>query len=130
MDPTTQPDERTSLLRDEAEFQRQLEEDAFEIITSTGIQRTHNVFRTKPPRIVALDVFRGFMMLLQSVEHARIFLTNRESQAQIEIWYSQPSYTKAFNTLIRMVTHLAPLGFAFVMGIGIVLFSQSRIIIG
>ncbi|CAG8526812.1 19265_t:CDS:2 [Dentiscutata erythropus] len=69
MIPPTQPDERTRLLRNEAEAEarRQLLEDAFDI-SPDGIPRAHNVYRTKPPRIVALDVFRGFMMLLQSVE--------------------------------------------------------------
>ncbi|CAG8808264.1 19526_t:CDS:2, partial [Racocetra persica] len=116
-DSLTLPNERTSLLRNEAETQRQIEEDAFDIsyISSVGTLRTRNVFGTKPPRIVALDVFRGLMMLFQSIEHARIFLTNNESQARMEIWYSQTAYTKAFNTLISIPTHLAPLGFAFVM---------------
>lgn len=85
MDSSTQLDERTGLLRNEAEARRQLLEDAFDI-SSVGILRARNVYRTKPPRIVALDVFRGFMMLLQSVEHARIFLTKSKSQAQMEIW--------------------------------------------
>ncbi|KAF0478023.1 succinyl-coa synthetase-like protein [Gigaspora margarita] len=129
MDSSTQLDERTGLLRNEAEARRQLLEDAFDI-SSVGILRARNVYRTKPPRIVALDVFRGFMMLLQSVEHARIFLTKSKSQAQMEIWYSQPAYKNSFDTLIRIASHLAPLGFAFVMGIGIVLFSQSRIMMG
>ncbi|CAG8526833.1 19266_t:CDS:2 [Dentiscutata erythropus] len=39
----------------------------------------------------------------------------------MEIWYSQPSYTKPFYTLMKMASHLAPLGFAFVMGIVLVL---------
>ncbi|CAG8664001.1 14836_t:CDS:1, partial [Racocetra fulgida] len=50
-----------------AETQRQIEEDAFDI-SSVGTLRTRNVFGTKPPRIVALDVFRGLMMLFQSIE--------------------------------------------------------------
>ncbi|PKK63544.1 hypothetical protein RhiirC2_788754 [Rhizophagus irregularis] len=82
---------------------------------------------TKPRRVVVLDVFRGLLMVLQSLDHARSFLT---ALTEHETWYSQPVYKDLVPSISRLVTHLAAPGFAFMMGFGIILFSESRLRIG
>ncbi|RGB38031.1 hypothetical protein C1646_740831 [Rhizophagus diaphanus] len=47
-----------------------------------------------------------------------------------ETWYSQPVYKDFIPSISRLVTHLAAPGFAFMMGFGIILFSESRLRIG
>ncbi|RIA84410.1 hypothetical protein C1645_742347 [Glomus cerebriforme] len=112
-------DERISLIRDELR----------ENTIPYGAVLNHNN-NTKSRRVVALDVFRGFLMVLQSLDHARIFLANDKSQAEHETWYFQPVYRDLIPSLARLATHLAAPGFAFMMGFGIILFSKSRLRIG
>ncbi|GBC04621.1 hypothetical protein RclHR1_05790002 [Rhizophagus clarus] len=101
---------------------RMVQSNDFKINTNSHVE-----VNTKPLRVVALDDFRGLLMVLQSLDHARRFLTNNGSQVEHETWYSQPVYEDLVPSISRLVTHLAAPGFAFMMGFGIILFSESRL---
>ncbi|CAG8544068.1 17497_t:CDS:2 [Funneliformis caledonium] len=84
----------------------------------------------RPHRVVALDIFRGLLMVLQSLDHARGILVNIKGQQAHETWYQQPVFEELVPSITRLVTHLAAPGFTFLMGFGIILFSKSRIRVG
>ncbi len=80
----------------------------------------------KSKRLLQLDALRGFVMVIMALDHTRSFLC--ESNGGFEIWMGQfPQYagdTLAFFT--RFITHLAPPGFFFLMGAGMIYFVSSR----
>jgi uncharacterized membrane protein len=75
-------------------------------------------------RFVGLDAHRGFMMVLMAIDHASYFIARVHSQ---EFWGTAlPVYSNAFWFWTRWITHLCAPGFFFLMGIGIVLFTDAR----
>ncbi|RUS13170.1 hypothetical protein BC937DRAFT_86223 [Endogone sp. FLAS-F59071] len=86
-----------------------------------NIDRT---FQARPPRVVALDLLRGMLMVLESIDHAKMFLTTWFGPH--ETWYELKPYSSTALFLIRLATHPCAPGFAFLMGIGIVYFIRSR----
>ncbi|KAH8548017.1 hypothetical protein BGW37DRAFT_195509 [Umbelopsis sp. PMI_123] len=78
-------------------------------------------------RVIAFDLLRGLLMILQSIDHARLFYTPLDEE--FEVWYSLPKYSTTI-LLLRVMTHPCPPGFAMLMGIGIVYFVRSRKALG
>lgn len=82
------------------------------------------VERTKPQRVVALDLLRGLLMILQSIDHAKAAFTTWYGLH--ESWYELPTYDGVGFFLMRLLTHPCAPGFAMLMGIGVTYFVRSR----
>ena len=79
----------------------------------------------KPARIQAPDALRGLIVILMALDHANHFIAQKHSSG--EYWGGAfPAYHDALSFLTRLVTHLSAPGFFFLMGMGMVLFAQSR----
>jgi uncharacterized membrane protein len=79
----------------------------------------------KDPRLPPLDALRGLIMVLMALDHANHFIAQQHSSG--EYWGGRfPIYHDALAFLTRLVTHLCAPGFFFLMGVGMVLFAQSR----
>ncbi|PWN51290.1 hypothetical protein IE53DRAFT_368200 [Violaceomyces palustris] len=84
---------------------------------------------TKPARVLAPDLLRGLLMVLQSLDHSALFLgawrhgVAKESEADGKVmheWNTSRAWTS------RMLTHLCAPGFMFLLGMGAVYFGRSR----
>jgi len=79
----------------------------------------------KASRFLSLDALRGLIMVLMALDHANHFIAQQHSPG--EYWGGQfPMYHDALPFLTRLVTHPCAPGFFFLMGVGIVLFANSR----
>src|SRR5512146_1471987 len=75
-------------------------------------------------RLPALDAHRGLIMLLMSIDHASYFIARVHSR---ELWSTPlPLYPDALWFLTRLITHPCAPGFFFLMGIGMIFFSDNR----
>lgn len=85
--------------------------------------QSHSVI-TATPRFVALDAHRGLIMILMAVDHASYFIARAHSA---EFWgVGLPVYPDALWFWTRWITHLCAPGFFLLMGIGMILFADSR----
>lgn len=85
--------------------------------------QSHSVI-TATPRFVVLDAHRGLIMILMAVDHASYFIARAHSA---EFWgVALPVYPDAFWFWTRWITHLCAPGFFLLMGIGMILFADSR----
>ncbi|MES0361611.1 MAG: heparan-alpha-glucosaminide N-acetyltransferase domain-containing protein [Anaerolineales bacterium] len=76
-------------------------------------------------RLFALDALRGLIMLLMALDHANWFIAQKHSTG--EHWGGPyPVYQDSLTFLTRLVTHPCAPGFAFLMGVGMLLFAESR----
>jgi uncharacterized membrane protein len=79
----------------------------------------------RKPRNLALDVLRGLIVALMAVDHANYFIAQQHSAG--EHWGGPfPTYEGPLEFLTRFITHPVAPGFSFLMGIGMVLFAESR----
>lgn len=75
-------------------------------------------------RLLYLDALRGLIMILMALDHASFFIAHKHPA---EFWGQPlPEYAGALPFLTRFVTHFCAPGFFFLMGIGMMLFAQSR----
>lgn len=78
----------------------------------------------RPARLVALDGFRGWIMVLMALDHASYFIGRRHPS---EFWgLPLPHYADTIAFLTRLVTHVCAPGFFFLMGVGMVFFHAAR----
>ena len=76
-------------------------------------------------RNLALDALRGLIVVLMAVDHANYFVAQQHPQG--EHWGGPfPVYESALHFITRLITHPVAPGFSFLMGVGMVLFSESR----
>jgi uncharacterized membrane protein len=76
-------------------------------------------------RLFALDALRGLIMILMALDHANWFIAQKHSTG--EYWGGPyPVYSDVLAFLTRLVTHPCAPGFAFLMGVGMLLFAESR----
>jgi uncharacterized membrane protein len=76
-------------------------------------------------RLLPLDRLRGWLIVLMALDHANYFIARQHSTG--EHWGGPfPAYDSALPFLTRLVTHLCAPGFFFLMGTGMLLFSESR----
>lgn len=76
-------------------------------------------------RNFALDALRGLIVVLMALDHANYFVAQKHPSG--EYWGGPfPAYDSALAFITRLVTHPVAPGFAFLMGIGMVLFAASR----
>lgn len=76
-------------------------------------------------RLLSLDALRGLIIVLMALDHANHFVAQQHSSG--EYWGGQfPTYHDALTFLTRFVTHLSAPGFFFLMGVGMLLFANSR----
>jgi uncharacterized membrane protein len=79
----------------------------------------------KIERLLPLDALRGMIMILMAIDHANYFVARMHPTG--EFWgVPLPQYNDLFEFLTRFVTHLCAPGFFFLMGVGMVLFTNSR----
>jgi uncharacterized membrane protein len=79
----------------------------------------------RPSRYPALDALRGLIVVLMAVDHANYFVAQQHSSG--EHWGGPfPAYADALSFVTRLITHPVAPGFAFLMGVGMVLFAESR----
>jgi len=79
----------------------------------------------KKERLLPLDALRGMVMILMAIDHANYFVARMHPTG--EFWgLSLPQYNDIFEFLTRFVTHICAPGFFFLMGVGMVLFTNSR----
>ena len=76
-------------------------------------------------RLLALDALRGLIMILMALDHANWFIAQKHSIG--EYWGGPyPVYHDVLAFLTRLATHPCAPGFAFLMGVGMMLFAESR----
>jgi uncharacterized membrane protein len=81
--------------------------------------------RHKASRIFAPDALRGLIIIFMALDHANLFIAQKHPPS--EIWDGVfPVYYDVVAFLTRLVTHLTAPGFFFLMGVGMLLFAQSR----
>jgi uncharacterized membrane protein len=79
----------------------------------------------KASRVFALDALRGLAIAVMALDHANQFVAHKHPPG--EMWDGVfPIYYDPLAFLTRLVTHLAPSGFFFLMGAGMLLFARSR----
>jgi uncharacterized membrane protein len=79
----------------------------------------------KKERLLPLDALRGMIMILMAIDHANYFVARAHPTG--EFWgISIPQYNNLFEFLTRFVTHICAPGFFFLMGVGMILFANSR----
>jgi len=76
-------------------------------------------------RLYPLDALRGLIIVFMALDHANYFIAQQHSPG--EYWGGPfPSYDSALLFLTRLVTHFSAPGFFFLMGVGMLLFADSR----
>ena len=79
----------------------------------------------KTQRLLSLDALRGLVIVLMAVDHANYFVARMHPNG--EFWgIPLPQYDSVLAFLTRFVTQFCAPGFFFLMGIGMVLFAESR----
>jgi uncharacterized membrane protein len=76
-------------------------------------------------RLLPLDVLRGLILILMAIDHANYFVARTHPTG--EFWgVPLPQYDSLVEFLTRFVTHMCAPGFFFLLGVGMVLFANSR----
>lgn len=76
-------------------------------------------------RLLSLDALRGLILVLMAVDHANYFIARLHPTG--EFWgMPLPHYENIFTFLTRILTHPCAPGFFFLLGIGMILFTDSR----
>jgi len=76
-------------------------------------------------RLFPLDALRGLIIIFMALDHANYFIARQHSSG--EYWGGTfPVYHSALPFLTRLMTHLSAPGFFFLMGVSMLLFSESR----
>ncbi|MCP4543243.1 MAG: DUF1624 domain-containing protein [Chloroflexi bacterium] len=82
-------------------------------------------FGSQVSRLLPLDALRGLIIVFMALDHANQFVAQRHSSG--EYWGGQfPFYNDALAFITRLITHLSAPGFFFLMGVGMLLFANSR----
>lgn len=90
----------------------------------TGVRIAEEITH-KASRLLSVDALRGLIIVLMALDHANHFIAHKHSSG--EYWTGGfPVYTDALAFITRLVTHLSAPGFFFLMGVGMVLFANSR----
>lgn len=79
---------------------------------------------TTAKRDSALDSLRGLIVVVMALDHANFFIAEAHSPG--EHWFGLPVWDSSLPFVTRLVTHPAAPGFFFLMGVGMVLFAESR----
>jgi uncharacterized membrane protein len=81
--------------------------------------------KQKSARHLAVDALRGLIIIFMALDHANLFIAQKHSPG--EYWGGGfPVYYDPIAFLTRFVTHLSAPGFFFLMGVGMLLFANSR----
>jgi len=80
---------------------------------------------TKESRLLSIDALRGLLIVLMALDHANYMVALRHSSG--EHWGGYfPVYNDPLAFVNRLVTHICAPGFFFLMGVGMLLFAESR----
>jgi uncharacterized membrane protein len=87
------------------------------------MQKTERVANGQ--RLLSIDALRGLIMVLMAVDHANYFVARMHPNG--EFWgIPLPKYESVWAFLTRFITQPCAPGFFFLMGVGMVLFAESR----
>jgi len=76
-------------------------------------------------RLFPLDALRGMIIIFMALDHANYFIARQHSSG--EYWGGAfPVYHSTLTFLTRLVTHFCAPDFFFLMGVGMLLFSEAR----
>ena len=76
-------------------------------------------------RLWAVDALRGLIIVCMALDHANYFVAQKHSPG--EYWGGPfPGYDDPLAFMTRFVTHISAPGFFFLMGVGMLLFADSR----
>ena len=76
-------------------------------------------------RSFPIDILRGLLIVLMTLDHANYHIAQQHSSG--EHWGGFfPIYTDPLHFLTRLVTHISAPGFFFLLGVGMIMFPQSR----
>ena len=76
-------------------------------------------------RQFAVDALRGLIIVFMALDHANMFIAHKHSPG--EYWGSGfPVYHDVLAFMTRFVTHISAPGFFFLMGVGMLLFTDAR----
>jgi uncharacterized membrane protein len=76
-------------------------------------------------RLIPIDALKGFLMVLMAVDHANFFIAKMHPTG--EFWgIPLPEYRSLLAFLTRFVTQPCAPGFFFLMGVGMILYADSR----
>jgi len=77
-------------------------------------------------RSSSLDLLRGLLIILMALDHANYHIARQHSSG--EYWGGYfPLFANPLQFLTRFLTHFSAPGFFFLMGVGMILFSTSRL---
>ncbi len=76
-------------------------------------------------RLQPIDSLRGLIIILMALDHANYFIAQKHSTGEY-FGGAFPTYSDALPFITRLITHLAAPGFFLLMGVGMVLFANSR----
>ncbi len=80
---------------------------------------------SKGKRLLSIDGLRGLLIVLMALDHANYMVALRHSPG--EHWGGYfPVYSDPLAFVNRFVTHLCAPGFFFLMGVGMLVFAESR----
>lgn len=86
---------------------------------------SHTTSSTTSERAFPLDLLRGLIIIFMALDHANYFIAQQHASG--EHWGGpMPTFPTTLAFLTRLVTHFCAPGFFFLMGIGMVLFADSR----
>jgi len=129
---SSRPDEATRLISERYDH---LPSSAALQETDLSVQPIGLDLPTDPPdsfrrrTLLALDLLRGLLLALHADESIALFL--RSDQESDENWYSrQESWSESPLYALRLLANPAAPGFMLLMGVGVVLFQQSRLQLG
>src|SRR5262249_17295370 len=82
-------------------------------------------------RLVCLDLFKGIIMALMAVDHAKRSFVSATDPAPFELYFQPADYAgPAGWWLTRLMTHTVAVGFAFALGVGFFFLFESRARLG
>ncbi|NIM96466.1 MAG: DUF1624 domain-containing protein [Anaerolineales bacterium] len=94
-------------------------------MSGTREETVRQAVSPKGSRLQPVDALRGLIIVLMALDHANYFVAQKHSSG--EYWGgSFPVYQDALAFITRFVTHFAAPGFFFLMGVGMLLFADSR----
>ena len=82
-------------------------------------------------RLVFVDLFKGLIMVLMAVDHAKHAFVMTTDPVPLELYFQPADYSgRAAWWLTRVMTHTVAVGFAFALGVGFFFLFESRARLG
>lgn len=94
-------------------------------MTESRNEHAVEVTTSKGARLLSIDALRGLIIVFMALDHANYIVALKHTSG--EYWGGAfPAYYNTLAFLNRFVTHLCAPGFFFLMGVGMLLYAESR----